>query len=88
MQHVGYQELGSPDPGSTGHIFDDGSTCSIPGMEKPQLRRIIGVAMVAIGLLQASLGSLNEDLIFALLGLTYALIGVAYLWFEGNSFDQ
>ena len=44
--------------------------------------------MVAIGLLQASLGSLNEDLIFALLGLTYALIGVAYLWFERNSFDQ
>ena len=55
-------------------------------MEKPQLRRVIGVAMVAVGLLQAGLGGLNENFVFALLGLTYALIGVAYLRFEGDAF--
>lgn len=57
-------------------------------MEKPQLRQAIGVVVVAIGLLQAGLGSLNDNLFFGLVDLTYALIGVACLWFEGDAFEQ
>ena len=39
--------------------------------------------MVVIGILQASYGSLNNELLYAFLGLAYALIGVAYIWVEG-----
>ena len=46
-------------------------------------KRVIGAAMVIIGLLQASFGSLNDELLYAFLGLAYALIGVAYIWVEG-----
>ena len=57
-------------------------------MATPQQRRVIGAAMVALGLVQAGMGSLGENVMYALLGLAYASIGVAYLWFEGYASEQ
>jgi hypothetical protein len=45
-------------------------------MDDDARARLIGVAMVLVGLLQAGGGALSENWIFAGLGLTYALIGV------------
>lgn len=52
-------------------------------MATKRQRRFIGAAMITVGLFQAALGVLDDDLLFALLGLVYASIGVAYFWFEG-----
>jgi energy-converting hydrogenase Eha subunit E len=57
-------------------------------MATKRQRRVIGAAMIVLGLLQAALGSLDDDLVFALLGTIYASIGVAYLWFEGYAATQ
>ena len=43
--------------------------------------------MVAIGLIQAGVGTLDDNLSYALLGFAYALVGVAYLYFEGRNTD-
>jgi energy-converting hydrogenase Eha subunit E len=51
-------------------------------------RRVVGAAMIAVGLVQASVGSLDGDHVFALLGVVYAGIGVAYLWFKGYATRQ
>jgi len=40
--------------------------------------------MVGLGLLQAALGTTQDDLFFAGLGLVYAALGGAYLYFEGG----
>ncbi|WP_247009045.1 hypothetical protein [Halorientalis litorea] len=53
-------------------------------VEKQRLRRLVGTAMVGLGLLQAALGATQDDLLFAGYGLLYALIGGAYLYFEGR----
>jgi len=39
-------------------------------------RRVLGVAMIAVGLLQSGAGALSESWVFAALGLLYAIIGV------------
>ena len=54
----------------------------------PKQKRVIGAAMVIIGLLQASYGSLNDELLYAFLGLTYALVGVAYIRVEGYTTES
>jgi energy-converting hydrogenase Eha subunit E len=51
-------------------------------------RRVVGAAMIAVGLVQASVGSLDGDHVFALLGVVYAGIGVAYLRFKGYATRQ
>jgi len=43
-------------------------------------RRVLGVAMVAVGFLQSGAGALSENWVFAALGLLYALIGVLQYW--------
>ena len=43
--------------------------------------------MVAIGLIQVGVGTLDDDLSYALLGFAYALIGIGYLYFEGRNTD-
>ena len=52
-----------------------------------QQRRAIGGAMATIGLIQVGLGTLEDDLSYALLGFAYALIGIGYLYFEGRNTD-
>ncbi len=45
-------------------------------MDTDTKRRVLGVAMVTVGLLQAGGGALSESWVFAALGLVYAIIGV------------
>jgi len=51
-------------------------------MEEGRLRKLIGMAMVALGLIQVGSFALAGDWIFSFFGLIYAIIGVAYLWAE------
>ena len=51
-------------------------------MEEGRLRKLIGMAMVALGLIQVGSFGLAGDWIFSFFGLIYAIIGVAYLWAE------
>jgi len=49
-------------------------------MEKRRLRKLIGMAMIALDLIQVGSFALAGDWIFSFFGLIYAIIGVAYLW--------
>jgi len=53
-------------------------------MKESARARLIGGAMVLVGLVQAVIGARQGDTIFAGLGGTYALIGVAYLYVHGR----
>ena len=53
-------------------------------MNESARARLIGGAMVLVGLVQAILGTRQGDTIFAGLGGAYALIGVAYLYAHGR----
>ena len=46
--------------------------------------RLIGGAMVLVGLVQTTLGTRQGDTVFAGLGGTYAFIGVTYLCVHGR----
>lgn len=52
-------------------------------MDRTLVRRIVGVAMVTLGLLQATFGVTSGDPFYATFGFAYALIGAVYLWYEG-----
>ena len=51
-------------------------------MEQRQLKTLIGVAMVGLGLVQAGAFALQSKWLPMVLGLLYAVIGTAYLWAE------
>ncbi|MDQ2072609.1 hypothetical protein RBH20_08680 [Haloarcula sp. H-GB4] len=53
-------------------------------MNESARARLIGGAMVLVGLAQAFIGTRQGDTIFAGLGGAYALIGVAYLCAHGR----
>lgn len=52
-----------------------------------QLRTIIGVLMIGIGLLQASLYAIQTEWIPTILGIIYSLLGIAFLWAEVYTAD-
>ena len=56
-------------------------------MASRQLRTIIGVAMVGIGLVQAFLYAVQTEWIPTGLGIIYSLIGIGYLWAEVYTTD-
>lgn len=51
-------------------------------MEQRRLKTLIGVAMIGLGLIQASLYIVQNEWIPTGLGLLYSVIGIAYLWVE------
>ena len=51
-------------------------------MERKQLKTVIGLAMVGLGLVQAGSFALQSEWIPIVLGLLYSVIGIAYLWAE------
>jgi len=53
-------------------------------MKESARAKLIGGAMVLVGLVQATLGTRQGDTVFAGLGGTYAFIGVAYLYVHGR----
>jgi 1,4-dihydroxy-2-naphthoate octaprenyltransferase len=57
-------------------------------MERRRLATLIGLAMIALGLIQAGSFAVQSDWIFSFLGLVYAILGVAYLWAEVYSTAQ
>jgi len=57
-------------------------------MNESARARLIGGAMVLVGLVQVILGTRQSDTIFAGLGGAYALIGIAYLYAHGRETSQ
>lgn len=57
-------------------------------MERTRLAKLIGVAMVGLGLVQTGMGAMQDEHLFAILGVAYAVIGVAYFLFEGYTGEQ
>jgi len=51
-------------------------------MTSTRTKTAIGVAMVALGVLQAVAYALQDQVVPAVLGGVYATLGVAYLWAE------
>lgn len=51
-------------------------------MATRRTRSIIGLAMIALGVVQASLYGLQSEWIPTALGGVYTLLGVVYLWAE------
>lgn len=51
-------------------------------MERRRLAILSGMAMVALGLIQAGSFAIGGDWKFSFLGLVYAILGVAFLWAE------
>ncbi len=51
-------------------------------MASRQFKIIIGVSMVGIGLLQASLFMMQSERIPVGLGIFYSVLGIVYLWAE------
>lgn len=52
-------------------------------MVSDRAKKLVGGAMVVLGLVQAATGVLQDLWMYAGLGIAYAVIGVAYVWFEG-----
>jgi len=48
-------------------------------MDQNRLATIIGVGMVGLGLTEAVHGIRQDDVVFAILGLSFAAFGVVYL---------
>jgi protein-S-isoprenylcysteine O-methyltransferase Ste14 len=51
-------------------------------MERRQLKTVIGLALVAIGLVQTVLSALQDEWIEMTLYLLYSCLGIVYLWAE------
>lgn len=51
-------------------------------MEGEQIKTFIGIAMIALGLIQAGSFVVQENLMFSIWGLAYAGLGVTFLWTE------
>jgi len=51
-------------------------------MTSTRTKTALGVAMVALGVLQAVAYALQDQVVPAVLGGVYATLGVAYLWAE------
>jgi len=51
-------------------------------MTSTRTKTVLGVAMVALGVLQAVAYALQDQVVPAVLGGVYATLGVAYLWAE------
>jgi 1,4-dihydroxy-2-naphthoate octaprenyltransferase len=51
-------------------------------MEKKRTKKLIGLAMVGLGLVQAVSFTLQSEWIPMILGLIYSIIGIAYLRVE------
>lgn len=51
-------------------------------MERRRLKTFIGLAMVALGLIQVASFGISDDPLFSAFGLLYAVIGAAFLWTE------
>lgn len=58
------------------------------GMERRQLKTGIGLAMVALGLVQTSLYVVRSEWVPIVLGLLYSVIGIAYLRVEVSAVDR
>jgi len=54
-------------------------------MERRLLKTITGVAMVVMGVAQASLFAVQSEWIPTGLGIFFSLLGIVYLWAEVNS---
>ncbi|MEZ3168528.1 hypothetical protein ABNG02_14490 [Halorubrum ejinorense] len=57
-------------------------------MERRLLRTIIGIAMVGMGLVQASLFAVQSEWIPTGLGIFFSVLGIVYLWAEVYSTSQ
>lgn len=57
-------------------------------MERRLLKTIIGIAMVGMGLVQASLYAVQSEWIPTGLGIFFSLLGIVYLWAEVYSTAQ
>ncbi|WP_202614480.1 hypothetical protein [Halostella litorea] len=57
-------------------------------MKRSRLKTFIGLAMVALGLIQAGAFAAQSEWIPTALGLLYSGIGVAYLWAEVYTVDR
>jgi hypothetical protein len=56
-------------------------------MEHRLLKRVIGIAMVGMGLVQASLFAVQGEWIPTGLGIFYSLLGIVYVWAEVYTAD-
>ncbi|WP_254532338.1 hypothetical protein [Natrinema gelatinilyticum] len=57
-------------------------------MERRQLKTGVGLAMVALGLVQTSLYVVRSEWVPIVLGLLYSVIGIAYLRVEVSAVDR
>ena len=57
-------------------------------MERRLLKTIIGIVMVGMGLVQASLFAVQSEWIPTSLGIFFSLLGIVYLWAEVYSTAQ
>ncbi|MFB1064300.1 hypothetical protein [Natrinema sp. H-ect4] len=57
-------------------------------MVEKKHKAIIGVAMVLLGLAQASSYVVQRNLGFAIFGLLYSCLGIGYLWAEVYAVDR
>ncbi|MFC6765317.1 hypothetical protein [Natrinema soli] len=57
-------------------------------MVQKRHKAIIGVAMILLGLAQASSYVVQRNLGFAIFGLFYACLGIVYLWAEVYAVDR
>ena len=51
-------------------------------MASKRLRTVVGVLMIGIGLVQASLFAMQAEWIPTLFGVIYSVLGIAFLWVE------
>lgn len=51
-------------------------------MERTRLKTTVGLAMVGLGFVQATLFGLQSDWVATGFGLAYAVIGMLFLWAE------
>lgn len=56
-------------------------------MASRQLKTVFGVAMMGMGVVQASLYAMQNEWVFIGLGVFYSLLGIAYLWAEVYTTD-
>jgi len=51
-------------------------------MASTRAKKLIGVAMIAVGLVQVSSFAWNDNLLFSITGALYVVLGVTWLWTE------
>lgn len=52
-------------------------------MVSSRAKKLIGLAMVLLGLIQTATAVMQDFQFYATLGVFYSFIGAAYVWFEG-----